>query len=220
MTRVMGCLGYSENRAPFAVLAKRAPFALLRAAARTATVGERVGLIERLLLSGAGLAPPGNEWACFVGTPSMQATDWRVAGVRPSNHPRRRIAALAAYLEAAGRAGFVGWLRSASKGGLPPLLGALVVQAGDGSALVGGARAREVLVNAALPVLAAMGEEQNVRGMYQRAPSLPDNTLTREAMGLVGHRDGLRLGACQQQGLLHLYRAAVSVSSRPLNPSG
>jgi hypothetical protein len=209
MTRMMDCLGYSENRVAFAELARRAPYGVLRAACRTAEEAQRTVAMERLLLSGAGLAPIAEAWAFFVGTAPMQATEWRVAGVRPSNHPRRRIAGLARYLSRAGATGLAGWLRSASEAGVGSLLGALAVQAEDGTALVGDARAREVLVNAALPLLAATGCEQ-ARSMYEGAPALPDNTVTREAIALVGARKGLRLGACQQQGLLHLYRAAVS----------
>jgi hypothetical protein len=209
MARVMDCLGYSENRAPFGELARRAPYSILRAASRTGREGQRTAVMERLLLSGAGLAPVSDEWAFFVGTQPMRGSKWRVAGVRPSNHPRWRIAGLARLLSTSGVIGLAGWMRSASEGGVAALLGALTVRAENGSALVGDARAREVLVNAALPVLAAMGDER-ARCMYERAPSLPDNTVTREARNLVGTRKGLRLGACQQQGLLRTYREAVS----------
>lgn len=208
MMRIMDCLGFSENREPFAELSRRAPYAVLRAACRTVDESRRTSVIERLLLSGAGFTPPGNEWQCFVGTQPMPSSAWRVAGVRPPNHPRRRIAALAIYLSLASDFGLGAWLSAVSQGGLSPLLGALAVRANDGSALVGDARAREIAVNAVLPLLAALGDG-DARGMYEAAPSLPDNTITREALSLIGKRRGLRLGGCQQQGLLALYRLAV-----------
>ena len=71
-------------------------------------------------------------------------------------------------------------------------------------------------VNAVLPVLAAVARGRGDRdgsarltALFEALPSLPLNSLTREAVRLIGGPVA-GLGACEQQGLLHLYRRAVS----------
>ena len=46
--------------------------------------------------------------------------------------------------------------------------------------------------------------------LFEEFPSLPANSLTREAVRLIGDRGAGRLGACEQQGLQDLYRRAVA----------
>ena len=72
-------------------------------------------------------------------------------------------------------------------------------------------------VGAVLPALAAEAAATGdgrlsrcVHAAYERFPTLPDNTVTREARRLLGPRaQAMRLGACEHQGLMHLYRRAV-----------
>ena len=208
LMRVADCLGYSENRAPFAELARRASYPLLLAAGRTVGVGVRPEHLERLLLQGAGLVPVANEWSSMIGTPPMAASVWRTAGVRPSNHPRRRVAALAWYVSKGDGAGFATWAANAANGNARAFIQKLTIADANRGALVGDSRAREIAVGAVLPLLAAMGSTA-AWAMYEQFPALQDNTVTREAVALIGKRRGLRLKACQQQGLLHLYRKAV-----------
>ena len=73
-------------------------------------------------------------------------------------------------------------------------------------------------MGAVLPALAAEAAALRdrrlarcVNAAYERFPALPDNTLTREARRLLGPRArAMRLGACEHQGLMHLYRLAVA----------
>ncbi len=229
--RIADGLGYAENREPFAELIRRVPLTVLRAAGHTAVPDQRAAFIERLLLGGAGLAPRTNEWDAIVGIPPMSASAWRSAGVRPANHPRRRLAALAHYVAVSDALRFAGWLQFPVAEGASALIHALTVEsagtvAGEGSALVGDARAKEIAVNAVLPVLAAM----NTPGVpstadaslgtpagqtYAGFPALGGNTVLREALMLLGPRRGLRLGACEQLGLQRLYQEAVAPTDEP-----
>jgi hypothetical protein len=101
MTGIMDGLGYAENRPGFAELARRVPLVVLQATARSAPASQQATLIADLLLGGSGLAgldKPARAWVQFIGTLPMDPNAWKTSGVRPSNHPRRRIAALASYV--------------------------------------------------------------------------------------------------------------------------
>ena len=81
---------------------------------------------------------------------------------------------------------------------------------------LGAGRARLIAVNGVLPTLAAWGRArgddelvQRARSAFDPGPALPSNTMTREAATLAGIGRSEHLGACEDQGLLRLYRAAV-----------
>ena len=215
LASIMDCLGYSENRVPFAQLADTLPLALLRSVALTVVPRRREGFVQRLLLSGAGLGPVGNEWNSMIGTAPMPPACWRSGGVRPGNRPARRITGLAAYLVRSLDMGLAAWLTASYEESPGGLLRELTVREA-GTTYVGDARACEIVVNAVLPALAAQANlagdgaaVERVRSTYRGLPALPDNTLTKEAKLLLGQAAPKRLGACEQQGLIHLYRAAV-----------
>ncbi len=99
-------LGYRENRFPFTLLAQRFPLALLRG---------QPGKIGMLLFAGSGFLPScdlehypeaargylGELWRQWwphraeYERLTLPVELWAVRGVRPANHPQRRIAALA-----------------------------------------------------------------------------------------------------------------------------
>ena len=209
---LMEGLGYAENRAPFMELADHLPLCVLRAVFRTgARGGHGAGLMRELLLSASGLAQPTASWWELIGAPPMERGVWRTTGVRPANHPRRRVEAAAALLERHLTHGLVRSLAEAARTGPPGLVRALTVAGlpggapSGGCALIGAGRARELCVSAVLPTLAAWqtlggGGTTGVdyRGIYAGFPALPDNTLTREARRLLGAgpASGGRLGAC------------------------
>ena len=77
--------------------------------------------------------------------------------------------------------------------------------------MVGEKRAREMAVSAVLPVLRGLpNAARAVDKLYASFPSLSENTITREARRLLGKHERLKMSACEQQGLMHLYRQAVS----------
>lgn len=205
-------LGYAENRAPFLRLARDAPAAELRRAALAAPEAERAAALERLLLGaapplldaeGAGRAPDGAGIALAEAESEIR---WRTAGVRPANHPRRRISGAAALLARVSDKGLFAACERAGADG-PAALEALFAVAGADGALIGAGRAREIAVNAALPALAAAGSG-DAEGVYLRFPAPPENALTKEARRLAGAA-GMRLTACEQIGLIRLYRRSV-----------
>ena len=222
---IMEGLGYAENRAPFVDLAARLPYVVLAAVARSVDPG-RVPLTFRdLLLGGSGLAPVTQVWVEYAGTLPLERERWRTAGVRPANHPRRRIDAAAALLSKHARTGLSRpFIVAVATGLWPPLIAALRVSgerpAGGGGKPPGGSlgagRACLIAINGILPTLAAWGRVQCDDGLvrcchsaFAGAPALPSNTMTREAASLAGIGPRERLGACEAQGLLRLYRAAV-----------
>ena len=212
-------LGYAENRAPFLRLARDAPAAELRRAAPAAPSAARSAALERLLLGAARLdahrAPPlldaegAGRAMSGAGIALGEAESeirWRTAGVRPANHPRRRIAGAAALLARVSEEGLFAACERAGADG-PAALEALFAVAGADGALIGAGRAREIAVNAALPALAAAGSG-DAEGVYLRFPAPPENALTKEARRLAG-AGGMRLTACEQIGLIRLYRRSV-----------
>ena len=222
---VFEALGYAENRAPFLRLAQAVPAGELARLAPGAPEEERADALERRLLEAAGFgigsgealggAPEaagfgGDAGKALGGAPRQppgQSLGWRTAGVRPANHPRRRIMGAAALLARAADDGLAGACARAVADG-PAALEALLTVADARGTLIGAGRAREIAVNAALPALAAAGAS-GAEGVYMRFPSLPENALTKEARRLAGAA-GTRLSACEQIGLIRLYRRGVA----------
>ncbi len=214
-------LGYAENRAPFLALSRTLPVMLLRSviAAYPSEAGTRV--LDELLRSAAGWTPPSEAWSHLVGLTPMAPGVWRTAGVRPMNHPRRRLEGAVHLLRRHLGQGLAVSLATALERGHASLTEALTVSGrGEGgpprAAPVGGGRAAEMSVNVVLPVLTAWAEQrgdaalrERRRRLYAHHPPLPENGLTREARRLLGACPD-PIGACAQQGLLHLYRQATA----------
>ena len=204
---VFEALGYAENRAPFLELAQAVPADELARLARGAHEHARAAEMERRLLDAAGFG--GGSGEAFSGSPGRppgQSLGWRTAGVRPANHPRRRILGAAALLARAAEEGLASACAAAASDG-PAALDALLTVADARGTLIGAGRAREIAVNAALPALAAAGCA-DAEGVFLRFSALPENALTKEARRLAGAA-GMRLSACEQIGLIRLYRRSV-----------
>ena len=194
---VFDALGYAENRAPFRWLARAVPAKTLRQLAEGASSDERNEAFERILLDASGLdetAHPGEH------------PGWKTTGVRPVNHPRRRIRGAAALAARVSDEGPIAACERAVAEGRTSLERLFVVE-GPGGALIGAGRAREIVVNAVLPLLAA--GNPHAEDVFVQYPSLPENSLTREARRLTGAQ-GMRLSACEQLGLVRLYRGSIA----------
>ena len=213
-------LGYRFNQQPFLKLAQRAPYDALAKVAAGASGTERAKIIESQLLALAGFPSldGGSKPLSRRGLgPAMSVNEWRLFRVRPSNHPRRRIAGAARILDRFMDAGLASGLTQAAAGP-KELTAALTVEAGPGGkgSLVGVDRARDLAVNAALPFmhgLAAVRREPDAADaadaaleLYARFPKLQENELTREmAEQLIDPAwAGAVSTARRQQGLLHL----------------
>ena len=194
---VFDALGYAENRAPFRWLARAVPAKTLRQLAEGASSDERNEAFERILLDASGFdetAHPGEH------------PGWKTTGVRPVNHPRRRIRGAAALAARVSDEGLIAACERAVAEGRTSLERLFVVE-GPGGALIGAGRAREIVVNAVLPLLAA--GNPHAEDVFVQYPSLPENSLTREARRLTGAQ-GIRLSACEQLGLVRLYRGSIA----------
>jgi len=201
-------LGYAWNVKPFETLAEKVTLQMVRRNA-----AESIRAKYNLLLRAAGLA---ERWMGHlpVDVQPMRASDWATASSRPLNHPALRIAGLCHLLHRYEKAGLVPGLVERSNNALPRdsatvLDSAFTVEGVDSRVLIGTGRAREIVVNAALPFLNAYGAStgnsplaENATDIYRSYPSLSQNELTRYMGGLLGNQ---AYGACRQQGLLHIY---------------
>lgn len=236
-------LGYAGNKLPFEALAERLPLPLVSSLATGSLPGK-----QAVLLGAAGLLPSQskagvdqcrddymaeleNWWGKLSGdVVPGKSSDWTMNGVRPVNHPVRRIVALSCLLQRFEDGGLLQGLQRlagrAGAGAAKRLTCGLQV-AGDGywsgyrdfnqtpgrqMALIGPGRARDMAVNVVLPFFTALARHNKDAGLenraldaYQHYPALTANELTRYMAGILpGRRDG-KLNACLQQGLIHLY---------------
>lgn len=197
---VFDALGYAENRMPFRWLARAIPESELRWLAINLPPDELPAALERTLLDASGLDDEPHSSA-------GECPSWKTAGVRPVNHPRRRIRGAAVLLARAAAEGLLARCERMATEGYAVLERLFVVDS-PGGALIGTGRAREVVVNAVLPLLAAK-DNSDAEALFLRYPSLPENSLAREARRLTGAQ-GMRLSACEQLGLLRLYRGSIA----------
>ena len=150
------------------------------------------------------------------GTP-LSPEEWHCFRVRPSNHPRRRIAGAAGLLNRLLREGLVPGLSRVAQGGNPAeLLSTLTVAGGtrQEGKLIGRGRAGDLAVNVVLPFLHGLAsssgqdtESQAYLNLYQRYGKLQENELTREMVRQLMDPSWwvAVTNARRQQGLLHLH---------------
>ncbi len=148
------------------------------------------------------------------------APEWHY-DTRPANAPERRVWG-AAHLLAAILCGdlFERLLESVRRRSFDDAAAALIVGAGK---FVGKGRAREIVVNALLPVAlahgVAIGDGPLVEGaciLYRNAPSLDRNRLVRAVESRYLRGDRLR-GGFYQQGAVEFYQRYLSPDKRTLS---
>ena len=138
---------------------------------------------------------------------------------RPAADPRRRLAGAARLLARCGLEGLAGygrrWLEEAQGRAGAPGLEAWVVRVEGGPALIGRGRALEVVANAVLPFLAALGQERGeatlealALALYRRLPEPQAYGATAFLDGALRSPEGTRLsgGVRRRQGLLYLFK--------------
>ena len=236
----LAALGYKQNRAPFRRLARALPCAELRERA----AGDPAAAFA-LLAGTAGLLPDTADprwdaetasffrtvwrawWrqAADLGPRALPRPAWQLAGVRPANHPLRRLMA-AAVLFGGARTPDEDWIEEAQRRParcLERVVGSLVSlrgpyfdrravfggRAGRPAALVGRERAEALAVNVFAPLLAAAGEAGALRqGLLDALPSEADNAILRlAALNVLGpdHPPSLCRGGLRRQGLLQIF---------------
>jgi hypothetical protein len=174
---ILVALGYRQNKAGMAELARRCPLASLE--------GDS-GAIEAQLMRGAAGMPPAM---------------WRLRGVRPANHPWRRLSGMARFLAAAREGGLARGLeaRSSSLEAMAAWLDP------DGTGLIGRGRALEVALNVFVPFLGKGVWDRFAGG---RPPALPGplrRLLPARVSSVREYFGALRL----------LRRGAFSLAARP-----
>ena len=201
-------LGYRHNQQPFVRLAQAAPVEALRRAANRVLAQQRPMALRHWLLTVAGLndGPPGKLPAGLG--PPMDRKEWRLFRVRPSNHPAVRIAGAAELLARHLDHGLSAGLAEAAKSP-KQLVAALSVDGRDGSAApIGAGRARDLAVNAVLPLLHSLAgsDESPHLNAYRRFPKLQGNEIVREMAEQLLPEEWRPTvnSARRQQGLLHL----------------
>lgn len=235
---VMCSLGYKNNRVPFRELAARVPVDALRR--------ESAGDTEKafaLLLGVGGLLPvkPSRSWdyetrdylrglwsfwwkrQCSWESRMMPGSSWSLAGVRPQNHPIRRIAAAAGlfcgpktFRDSMFEAGALPperWVSATtailSRGASDPYwkrrMGFSGSPAARNVSLIGEERAAAILCNVMVPFTAAAGWPSPAGRMLQDlVPAAHDDgVIRRTASALFGrdHNPRLYRTGLRQQGL-------------------
>lgn len=238
---LMAALGYRHNKAPFRLLAERVPLAALRECA----AGDSLRAYA-LLMGAGGLLPAeaGAEWddesraflrrlwddwwklrARWDGRGAPRAA-WRLSGLRPLNHPARRLMAAARlFAGPVDLAAGIERLRYGLPGGFRRTAREILAAGDDGywthrlawggarlpkpSALIGPDRIRAVIANVLVPYMAATGGGS----IFRDGPGalLPDESpsglVLHMAHTLFGpdHPRSLRRGGLPQQGLLAVF---------------
>ena len=221
-------LGYRHNQHGFLQLATNAPIDALEDIMRRLPERDRLTVLTAELLGLAGFSDHRRPYRIHgkLGAP-LDTAQWKLFRVRPSNHPRRRVAGAAVLLARFADEGLLGGLaRVAAVGDPSALTGALSVGSGaeGGTALIGTGRARDIAVNAALPFLhgwATLAGRADGSGamleLYRKYGRLTENEITRELASVLQPREWGRVArtARQQQGLIHLQRLLAGASNSP-----
>ncbi len=238
---VLTALGYKHNKAAGRYLAQCLPLEELRAVS-----GGEVQAAYALLLGVAGLLPDAARryhdpevarwvrglWDHWWRPRARYETrrprpEWRLSGVRPANHPARRLMAAARMFVAEPRFStfiqtaathqpthwvklVLAYLTELSDEYLTPRLSLTGRPRDQAVALVGSTRAAAMLTNAAIPWLAATGGYDGaVRHALEALPPEGDNGIVKQtAFYLFGrdHAPRLYRSALARQGLLQIFQ--------------
>jgi hypothetical protein len=239
---VLCALGYKRNRVPFRELARRIPLETLRSeAAGDVTCG------YALLAGVAGLLPgrPSPRWDRAARAFVRQLWDhwwkqqahwdshrlprdaWQLSGIRPQNHPLRRLMAAAllfigpetlfARLRSVPVQDPPQWVRRVARSLQPPCghgfwarrLSLSGKPRRQPVALVGTGRAASMVTNIAAPFLSATGAPDAVGAALLRClPAEPSHgTIRQMAHVLLGrdHNPALYRSGLRQQGLIQIF---------------
>lgn len=192
---VLEAMGYASNRDAFRELADAAPYSWLRSISPAAW--------EQALLTAAGLRDAGPP------TPGrLRPERWRLARLRPGNHPATRLAGAAQLL-----ARFAPRLSEsvASTVLAAPHRGrirALFVCGAGQSTLIGAGRADELVASAILPFVGLLGRDRarawNLMSTYYSPPSTRWTRAMQSVLMDAGHSIRPR-SAAQHQGMHFVY---------------
>ena len=183
-------LGYGGNREAFLLLTQRLPWREMRARLWAHPPGRHAEAALKILVE-AARGPP--------------ALIWRTSGVRPGNHPARRLEAAAHLAAVHAETGPARGLTCLLIGNTQEAVAYLTVK-DLGRSLVGPGRAVEMLTNAVLPFFAAAvaGQAGRAMEMYRMLPRPAAYGAVRHLHEALG--TAIRVDARRQQGMLFLLR--------------
>jgi hypothetical protein len=215
-------LGYKNNAIPFLLAAQRANLRRAAGVSGEALLFGLAGFLEPRSFDDADdvtrryLKPLWDEWWAVRDAMTRIVLDqkmWKLSGIRPSNHPHRRLGALAAVATSfatlrkatqdRGAKGFRSFMQSLDHPYWRRHWNLHAAELSKPVALVGGDRITDLLINAFLPSQSldiARSELERLRGPY------PSGRLLRASQWLVGRVETqLMRTAKDQQGLLQLH---------------
>ena len=223
-------LGYKNNAIPFLLAAQRVGLKTARGEEGEAMLFGISGFLEPRSFDDADeitktyLKPLWDSWWKVRDTFSRSVLPrslWRFSGIRPSNHPHRRLGALAAagrnfsvlqkQIRDIGEKGFLHFFEELQHPYWTRHWNLSADPLAKPVALVGSDRATDLLLNAYLPSLPPETAEKRLREI--RGPQ-PSGILERASVWLCGDTPPLFLkSAWDQQGLLQLYRDFGAVAA-------
>ena len=171
-------------------------------------------------------------WQSLDITETMKEADWCFFRVRPDNFPTRRLIALSHLISRHSktelRQGIIQMVKKAPLGAEHRWLESGLTVAGSGywrnhfdlgitqkksSSLLGREKASAIIINTVLPFVCAWSElnsdsklKKKATDIYRCYHGTGDNELTRYMKQQLMLNPGVRISACQQQGLIHIFK--------------
>ncbi|MEI8292710.1 MAG: DUF2851 family protein [bacterium] len=226
-------LGYKNNSIPFLLAAQRAGLSRSAGVSGEALLFGLAGFLEPRSFDDADevtrlyLKPLWDEWWSVRDAMArivLESKMWKFSGIRPSNHPHRRMGALAAVasgfsslqssIRTSGPSAFRSFLENLSHPYWQWHWNLRAARLSKPVALIGKDRIIDLLINALLPSLPL--EKARVALQELRGP-LPSGKILRASRWLTGRVEpALMRTAMDQQGLLQIYTDFSSVSASEL----
>jgi hypothetical protein len=198
-------MGYASNRETFRSLAEVAPYRWIMSvppAERRSTLLEVAGL-------GAGVTGPVSA--------RLPDGAWRLARLRPGNHPAGRIIAIASLLERFTPSLAYGLVDLVFESRRPADVGRALLVHGGSEHLLGLGRAHEVAVSVVLPFAAALEPERDEpKERFLTYPAPPQTRWTRAMLTVLqeaGHQITVR-SAPMHQGIHAVYTRHCRTGTR------
>jgi len=196
-TALFESLGYASNREACRQLADLVPCAWLMSVEpveRAKTLLQAAGFLTQ-----GTVRPPGR----------MKPDAWRLARIRPGNHPAIRIEEMAHLLNQLGSPLAERLVDLVFDARRPSEVRAGLVASAGGRPLIGAGRADEMACSVVLPLVAALvPDAPRPPDLFATYPSPPDTRWTRSMLDLLaqaGHGGIRSRTAADHQGFHHLY---------------
>jgi len=228
---VLGALGYPRNKRTFRVIGTNATWSMISECRHSDEV-------EALLLEASGLERSTSEISSKRILPKMNAPKWVRPFGRPANSPQARIRAVSVLTTRRSKSGGIASFAMnmiqtvESPKQLQSMFRPDDLLADKEITVLGAARSSEIVVNVLLPAAFALLTQRpeklpestylknKILSLYKSHPKLAENSVTKEAsIALsVDHVVPKISTACDQQGLISLYREMFRNGIHPRQP--